>query len=129
MEKIENNYDITWGVDENNDGFALKSYNVNGSVRAFVVLCHDEIPIEWAFDVNAARFIKMPKDKDDLIDDQFMEIVLENEKDMVGFDICDYDTLLTLGINSVYDFLDECKLPTSAIIKKLNSLNPHRKEK
>jgi len=118
MEKIDGNYDVLWNVNDN--VFALKGYSVNGYVRAFIVMCHDGIPLPYIYDVNNGVYISICKDKYGLIDDRFMEAALKRETDVVGFSMCEYDSLRHIGRDSisVHDFLNELQLPAAEIIEK-----------
>lgn len=123
MEKIKPYYDILCGIEDTDDAFALKSYCANGYIRAFVAICHNNVPFPCVYDVNTGKYITICKDTYGLFDDAFVQMALELEKGVIGFDICDYDALLTISNNDIHAFLGELQLPAGEITGTLNKIS------
>lgn len=121
MEKIDGNYDVLW--DANNNVFALKGYNVNGYVRAFVIMCYDGIPLSYIYDVNTGRYISICKDEYGLIDDKLMEVALKRETNVIGFDVREYDSLQHISCDDIYAFFNKLQLPAADVIRNLTKFN------
>ena len=128
MEKDGTEYDLVWDTDDR-DTFALKGYIIGAGVRAFIVKCQDNVPMKWAYDISKKILIELSRDKDGLIDDNSMQRKLSEQTDAIGIDLCDYESLKTIGRDSVEEFLDALQLPTSSIISVLNMGNSHKREK
>lgn len=129
MKKDGTDYDLVWNADDSGDVFALKGYMINDGVRAFIIKCQDNIPMRWAYDISRGILIELIRDKYDLIDDNLMQEKLSKQTDVIGTDLCDYNSLKIIGCGSVKEFLDALQLPTLSIIRVLNLENSHKREK
>lgn len=118
--EFSNEFDNISDLDEYS--LFLKSYWVNGEIRAFIGIINttDATVGEKVLDLNTKKIIQIPKDKDDLIDDDETKKMMESEEMVVGFNYASYSRMINKNdSDSICSILDELGLSKLTVYQNL----------